>query len=372
MGATPILDRNQPAPSRKKRQWLAMALGAAIGGCIIQLTPVFDADSVLEHPLEVGLTLLGAYYAAVLLHELGHLSAGLAAGFAFRQFAVGPLVLNLENGGLRVRFASARLLGGGQVAMVPESTDRLRSRFLQFIAGGPAVTVLLFVVPLALRGGMLGNCVLIVNLLIAVSSLLPYTINGRPTDAKLLLGLLRPGPAADRLATILFLLAIDSRGIAPRDWPADSLHVLEGEGGNSAYCEIGRMFVYFCAMDGGEPERIAEALERVLALSDRLNPDSRRAYFAEAAFVQGIFRRDATLARAWLDDARRVKGTLPKEDWDSAALAGIACAEGDAAQALTQLTRAIAMLDRQPGTSGSVAACRGRLAALLDAQETAC
>lgn len=309
--------------------------------------------------------MFGVYYLAVLLHEVGHLIAGVAVGFAFRQFAVGPFVLTREIGGLRFHFATARLLGGGQVAMLPESTDGLRARFLQFIAGGPAITLLLFTVPFAFRGTLFSNCLLIVNLLIAVSSLIPYTINGRSTDAKLLLGLLRPGPAADRLATILYLLAIDSRGTPPREWPADSLNALERDGGNSAYCEVGMMFVYFGAMDTGEPARIAAALERVLALAYHMNPDSRRAYFAEAAFVQGIFRRDAALARAWLDDARHVKGTLPKDDWDSAALAGIACAEGDAAQASAQLTRAIAMLDRQPGTSGSVAACRGRLAALL-------
>lgn len=349
-----------------------MLLGVLAGAGIVQVAPSFDPDSVLDHPLEFGLTLLGVYYLAILMHELGHLSAGLAVDFAFRQFAVGPFLLTKENGGLRFQFATTRLLGGGQVAMVPESTDGLRSRFLQFIGGGPAVTVLLFTVPLAFPGTMFTNCLLIVNLLIALSSLLPYTINGRSTDAKLLLGLLRTGPPADRLATILYLLAIDSRGTAPRDWPSDSLSTLESESesGNSVYCEIGLIFVYFCAMDGGDPARIADALERVLALSNRMNPDSRRAYFAEAAFVQGIYRKDASLARAWLDDARRVRGTLPKEDWDSAALAGIACAEGDAAQAGAQLTRAIAMLDRQPGTSGSVAACRGRLAALLESQQT--
>jgi hypothetical protein len=162
----------------------------------------------------------------------------------------------------------------------------------------------------------------------------------------------------------LYLLAIDSRGVEPHDWPADSVGTLECDIGDSAYREIGLMFLYFCAMDTGDPARIAESLERVLALAHQMNPDSRRAYFAEAAFVQGMFRKDATLARAWLEDARKVKGTLPKDDWDCAALAGIACAEGDAAQASVQLTRAIAMLDRQPGSSGSVAACRGRLSAL--------
>jgi len=365
MHETPILDRLQPLPLRKKRQWWAMAVGALIGGCLTQVVPSFDPDYVLDHSLEFLLTAIGVYYLAILLHELGHLAAGLSVGFTFRQMAVGPLVILREAGGLRFRFAGTRLLGGGLVAMLPESTDGLRSKFLRFIAGGPAVTLLLFAVPIALPGTLFSHTLLVMNLILAVSSLIPYTINGRSTDAKLLLGLGRRGPSADRLATILYLLAIDSRGTPPRDWPAESLSTLEHVSGNSAYSEVGMMFVYFCAMDGGDPARIAVALERVLAMASQMNPDSRRAYFAEAAFVQGIFRKDATLARAWLDDARQVKGTLPKEDWDSAALAGIACAEGDAAQATAQLTRAVAMLDRQPGTSGSVAACRGRLAALL-------
>ena len=363
--ATPILDRLQALPLRRKRHWWGMIPGAVIGVLLARYLPSFDADFLLDHMLEVGLTVFGVYYLTILLHELGHLAAGLGVGWAFRQFAVGPFVIAREAGGLRFRFATARLLGGGQVAMLPESTDRLRSRFLQFIAAGPSVTLLLFAVPLALPRTLFTNCLLFVNLLIAVSSLIPYTINGRSTDAKLILGLLRSGPTADRLATILYLLTIDGRGIPPREWPADSLSALEQDGGTSAYAEVGQIFVYFRAMDSGDPARISAALERVLALAPRMNPDSRRAYFAEAAFVQGIFRKDVRLAKAWLEDARHVNGTMPNADWDSAALAGIACAEGDAAQASAQLSRAIAMLDRQPGTSGSVAACRGRLAALL-------
>ncbi len=342
-----------------------MLAGAVLGALLVNWAPSFNPAFALDHPLEFGLTILGVYYLSVLLHELGHLAAGLAAGFAFRQFTVGPLVIYTENGGTRLQFVTARLFGGGQVMMVPESTENLRRKFLQFILGGPAVTLSLFAIPIFLPETLFTGSLLLVNAIIACSSLLPYTINGRSTDAKVLLGLGRKGPAADRLATVLYLLAIDSRGVPPRDWPADSLHILEDDRGNSTYREIGLMFVYFCALDEGDPARIAEALEQVLALAHQMNPDSRRAYFAEAAFVQGIFRKDAALARAWLEDARKVKGTVTRDDWDSAALAGIACADGDAAQTSVQLTRAIAMLDRQPGSSGSVAACRGRLAALL-------
>ena len=86
-----------------------------------------------------------------------------------------------------------------------------------------------------------------------------------------------------------------------------------------------------------------------------------------AALVQGAYRRDATLARAWLDDARSVKGAIPQKDWDAQALGGIAIAENDPVQARDYFSRAIALLDRYPGVSGSVAACRARLAELMNA-----
>jgi hypothetical protein len=365
MEATPILDRQQPLHLKQSRHWWAALIGGAAGVGLVLPKPSFDLNPLLDRPLEIGLTVFGVFFLAILWHEAGHLIGGFSAGFAFRQFAIGPVVINRESRGLRLQFAGARLLAGGQVAMVPEDTAELRSRFLRFLGAGPTMTVLLFTIPVLLPGSFFTHCLLAVNSLIAIGSLVPYTVNGRSTDAKLIVGLLRPGPAAERLAAILYLLAIDSSGASPRNWPADTLRALEREGGDSAYREIGLMFVYFCAMEDGDPERIASALERVLALAHRLNPDTRRAYLAEAAFVQGIFRRNELLARAWLDDARQVKGTLPRKDWDCAALAGIARAGGDIAQACEQLRRSIAMLDRQPGNSGSVAACRGRLAAIL-------
>src|SRR5262249_9785365 len=149
--------------------------------------------------------------------------AGLAAGFSFRHFAVGPVTVTQEAVGLRLRFGAQRMFSGGQVMMSPESTGRLRGPFLQFIAGGPAATVLLFTLALWLPGGLFTNCLVIVNLMIAGNCLIPFTINGRSTDAKLIVGLARSGPSAERLATILYLLVLDSRGMAPRDWPAESV-----------------------------------------------------------------------------------------------------------------------------------------------------
>jgi hypothetical protein len=90
-------------------------------------------------------------------------------------------------------------------------------------------------------------------------------------------------------------------------------------------------------------------------------------YFAEAAFLQDATAKSGALARAWFEDARKVKSALPEEDWESYPLAAIALAEGKSDECRAHLVRAIAALDRRRGNSGSAAAARARLAAILSA-----
>ena len=106
------------------------------------------------------------------------------------------------------------------------------------------------------------------------------------------------------------------------------------------------------------------ALEDVLAASKRLRPDLRRVCFSEAAFYQGVIARNAKLARAWLADARNVKGTTSEKGWEEGLLAAVDFAEGREEEARAHARRAIAYLDRWPAQSGSVAAARRRLGAL--------
>jgi hypothetical protein len=124
--------------------------------------------------------------------------------------------------------------------------------------------------------------------------------------------------------------------------------------------------LYVHAADGGETGAMASALERVLSCTPRMRPDLRRLSFADAAFFNGVHRRNAVLALAWLEDARKVAGGAPLEDWDASALAAIALAEENWEEAGTQFRRAIARLDRQPGAHGSIVASRRRLAALAE------
>jgi hypothetical protein len=176
----------------------------------------------------------------------------------------------------------------------------------------------------------------------------------------------RKGPAADRVAAILYLTALDATGVLPRQWPPAIGAKLDAVTKETALHSNGLFFLYIRARDGGSQEEIAGGLERMLACSAGMRADLRRVAFSESAFYQGFSRGSAEKARAWLEEARRVKGVVGRPDWDAGALAAIATAEGKAQEAQEQLARAVAFYDRYPGKSGSVAAARERLVALMD------
>ena len=367
MSPTPILDRQQaapvPKPRRKVHFWRWSAVGAVVG-LALGLVWGHSLDPIMGPLPMVFAGFFGGLFCGILLHELGHLVAGLAVGFEFRRMLVGPLLLTKELRGFRFSFVGNRLLAGGHVFMVPRSMEHLRRDFAIFVAGGPLATAIVFLPIAFLPWGSLAGSLLVANLLLAFNSWVPREIRGHYTDAKNFQILSRQGPAAERLIAVLYLTALDGLGTPPGQWPPHVVARLATPGGDRAYRSGGSIFLHLYARETASPAEVAGALEKVLALAGGLRGDLRRAYFAKAAFWQAVDNRNATLARAWLDDARAVQDAVTQKDWDAAALAAIAMAEGDATQFHQQLTRALAYLDRQPGPSGCVAAERNRLLAL--------
>jgi hypothetical protein len=249
------------------------------------------------------------------------------------------------------------------VLAVPASHRDLRRRFRILVSGGPLATALVFVALTFLPLTPFTWSMWLWNLIVAASSWIPFYARGTATDAKALWLLSRPGREGDWLAAILYIMAIDRQGVWPRDWPAEVIAQLESDGASPPAASA-RYLAMVYALDLGEPARVAAALEEVLSASHKLRPDLRRVVFSEAAFYQGVMARNAELARAWLKDARAVKGTGAEKGWATGLLAAVAMAEGREEEAREQARAAIAYLDRWPSESGSIAAAKRRLAAL--------
>jgi hypothetical protein len=172
------------------------------------------------------------------------------------------------------------------------------------------------------------------------------------------------GPAADHLAAMLYLLALDTQRVSPRDWPQPVVDTASAPPPGTPFLLTAVSIRYAVALGRADPEGIGDAIERALAVSADLRPEVRRAFYVAASCFHGQWRHDVTQAESWLIEARKVRGPVPQEDWDAQALGIIALVNGEPALARTHLTRYLAMLDRQH-ISGLIDGERARTAQLL-------
>jgi len=360
---TPILDCEQPLPIVKIHWVTALLVGFALGGVLIALDRSRGSPDPLIPPQGFPLC-FAAFYIAVLAHELGHAIAGATVRFELRALMVGAFFLRKEANGWRFRFVPRYLLAGGFTMAIPHSADDLWNRHIRFILGGPAGSLLLLIITLLLPRGLATGILFWVNLLVSISAIVPYTLAGQPSDAKIILRLAQKGAVGERLATILYLLTLDAQGKQPREWPSDSVEKLAVPTKDQSWVPTALSLLLSDAADKEDANRTAEILERALATS-KMWPDLRRGFRAAASGYHGFHRSDVSRAEEWLKHARSVKGGTALKDWDCQALAAVSFAKGDYFQSAELLTRYVALLDRQP-VSGRIAAERERTMVLLN------
>jgi len=97
----------------------------------------------------------GAFFAAIVIHELGHFVAGRIVGFRLQSLQFGPILIAFEFGNLRVRI-QPRMASAGFTAMHISSFSRLHYKLMCFISAGPASDLLCAVVVIVLmRAGVI-------------------------------------------------------------------------------------------------------------------------------------------------------------------------------------------------------------------------
>jgi hypothetical protein len=129
---TPILDSGT-LPLRTLEKITVSTVVGFIGGSLIVLLPI---GLIHDRSSNFGiLPYVAALSVAILIHELGHLTAGWCVGFRFHSIAVGPFALYLKHGRLKlslVRVSTAL----GYASMHVGTVVRLRRRLLLFMAPG--------------------------------------------------------------------------------------------------------------------------------------------------------------------------------------------------------------------------------------------
>ena len=216
---------------------------------------------------------------AVVVHELGHAIAGLAAGGRFSFLVVGPVMVErATTGRLSIRRNRSVHLMGGAVQVLPLRLDGARARLACVLAAGPLASVLFAVaahatlrlggVPLLARVELEWLRLLSGGLFVATALPLP---NGPwVSDGRRLARVLSRGSHGQREIAVATITVLESRGVPPASWdPALIASGLAIRDGSIFECQL-HLWSYQQASGCGEDERARAALERALALAPHM------------------------------------------------------------------------------------------------------
>jgi hypothetical protein len=347
---------------------------------------------LMRNPITAWVGLILVLLGSTVLHECGHLLAGLAGKFRIHLFKVGPLVITKEGRTIRWRFQRLPHLAYACVSAVPTAGPGLRRRMALFAAGGPLMTLLAAVLCLSMGSIFLRlassaiaqadqdpspeefslwlsrmewGCWLriagLLNLYSLIANLIPSRLAGRPNDGALLLALLTGGRAVERDMLVFGLQADLMSGIRCRDWEPALVAEMLGRRDGSSGDVAANLFGYYHALDRGEVEHAGKLLDLALAGIAEHPPRSRQGFSLEGAFFEAIHRRNPGPARAWFDLAKAVP---PKDPVFLRAKAAVLLAEGRPEEAAESAEECLAALTDTP-FPGNTAAIRDWINALL-------
>ncbi len=170
---------------------------------------------------------VASFYLSFIVHECGHLLAGLSTHFTLQRFVIPPLLISrVRRRSLKVRWKWDPIPIPGVECGTRDSRN-LRKRCLVLALGGPVASFLLtvsaFCIVIAFNnlGSFLEfflKSIAVVSLESAVLVSIPFKFGLQNSDAQTIRMPLAGGPEAERFCSLITLQSQLSAGMRPRQW----------------------------------------------------------------------------------------------------------------------------------------------------------
>jgi hypothetical protein len=322
MTATPILDRERPLPQSSPHGsemgvvyivWLliltAVVVSVAVGRpswlrrwLLVDVARLMERNGVVSEALSAAAIALVVSFLMVVVHEVGHVAGGLAAGFRFRSIRAGPLQLDAP-----IRLSFGPRPGNpfaGDAAMIPVTTEGLVPGGKLLVFGGAAANILsglgVLLLPMSLSFGSLLFAVLSIGN--GLSDLLPFRNVLGVSDGMFLWALFRHRPRAERWLGEMRLRQDVIDGVLPEALPTEFIAKVTALQDDSIDTVTSHALAFIAAYHRHRDDDAARCLEICLTYSSHAQPVLRAALISEAAVFQARRRGRADLAEQWVGD----------------------------------------------------------------------
>lgn len=264
---------------------LAKLMQLSIGGLIgfASVWPIahsIKANQLTNPLIYFGLIMSGyllAFVLGVAIHELGHVLAGLRAGFRFAYMMFWPVQIRRKGErslSIRPMFKSGLGLGG-IAGMAPISGLDLRKAYLTMLWGGPLASLLwgAVAISIALLAGLTSSILGsyfwlmgIISLFIFMTSIIPRSVAGYLTDGAAI-KLLSRGKA-EQVEIYVASLELSSEvasGKRPSECNSFSLNTLLRAEPDDQMFARGRYFGFLTAADSGDLEKARSYMNELMS-----------------------------------------------------------------------------------------------------------
>lgn len=306
--AQPAASETTSSRGWSTKKWVTSIVGGLVLGIALRLLVAFG-----ERLPSFGIVLPAytiGFLGAVLVHEIGHLTAAVLVGFEVVAFAVWPLLVHRAGQKWRVGiWRPGRSRIGGFVSACPVGTHNLVKKMGWITIGGPAASWILAIAAALLasfaqegsqnRVFTLLTALAFWSVLFGIASLLPSSGKSPLSDGARLRVLIRGGPQAERFVSILVLFANSMRGQRPREWDPDLVRRASCDLDDHPDSISGQAFRYNWLHDTRQLEAAGPLAEWI---AERVqSKESQEAWRLEVAWLQARHYGNLLAARQWFN-----------------------------------------------------------------------
>lgn len=313
--------RSSPSPKPNLSYLSKLVVIVLIGALGGYLFAYFFKDNTgtlsLYHKITTLPLLIAIILLVLIVHEVGHVLAGLWVGFEFRMITVGPFMLQKEGSKTRFRWNTRLNAAGGLALCLPKTEQNLKQNFIKFVAGGPIASLLFALLCLSIyyqgQTRSIQDFWLLsgtMSAMIFFTTIIPMRSGGFFSDGARILNLMRGGNDATIDLVILTTTIASSSGIRPRNLNVAPIQEILEHTHNHPFIPYLQLYMYSHLIDKQQPTEALSYLSKAMEGIHHVPSGYQAMLWLDWAFHQAYYLQNPPEANQALNKAK-ISAVIP-------------------------------------------------------------